>query len=75
MKMNITDSFIENICGLLKKNKAVKRSLPGNGRIHIDRRLPFICVYRKPLRFIDEGTQNLIYGTSSHINGGSISDK
>ena len=75
MKMNITDNFIENICGLLKKNKAVNKSLPGNGRIHIDRRLPFICVYRRPLRFIDEGTQNLIYGTSSHINGGSISDK
>ncbi|MDQ3194112.1 MAG: flavohemoglobin expression-modulating QEGLA motif protein, partial [Bacteroidota bacterium] len=72
---NITDSVIQNICRLLEKNKPVKKSLPGNGRIHIDRRLPFICVYRKPLKYGDAGTQSLIHGTSSFIDGGSISDK
>lgn len=72
---DINENLIENICELLKKDKSIKKSLPGNGRIHIDRKLPFICVYRKPLRFGNEGTQNLIYGTSSFINGGTISDK
>ena len=72
---NIFDSFTENICALLKKNKAVRKSLPGNGRIHIDRKLPFICVYRKPLTYVDEGTQSLIYNLSSYITGGSTSDK
>ncbi|MDQ3019644.1 MAG: flavohemoglobin expression-modulating QEGLA motif protein [Bacteroidota bacterium] len=71
----ITDSFIENICALLKNGKAVNKLLPGNGRIHIDRKLPFISIYRKPLTYTDEGTQSLIYGTSSYINGGSISDE
>jgi uncharacterized protein (TIGR02421 family) len=63
----ITDTYIDNICRSLKENNFIRRSLPGFGRIHIDRRLPFICVYRKPVKISDEGTENLITGTASYI--------
>ena len=32
----------------LARNKRVRRTLPGWGRLHIDRQLPFLCVYRRP---------------------------
>ncbi|HQY21195.1 MAG TPA: DUF1704 domain-containing protein [Ignavibacteria bacterium] len=42
----ISDEFINQVCSRLAKNKRVRRSLPEWGRIHIDRQLPFICIYR-----------------------------
>lgn len=66
---------IEYICDLLKENKVIRETLPGDGRIHIDRRLPFICVYRNLPEMKDEGTKNLIYGTASYITAGSVPQK
>jgi uncharacterized protein (TIGR02421 family) len=71
-KSDPVEDVIECISELLKKNKVVKKTLPGDGRIHIDRRLPFICVYRNVPDKKDEGTKNLIYGTSSYVTSGSV---
>ena len=51
----------------LKQNKQVRRNLPVWGRIHIDRQLPFLCIYRKPMRRKDNGTERLIMGQPSYI--------
>jgi len=63
----ITERFIRTIRDRLAENKRVRRSLPGWGRVHIDRALPFVCVYRRPSRGRDEGTDRLVTTEASYI--------
>ncbi len=63
----ITQEFIRDVCQRLSENKQVRRKLPGHGRLHIDRKLPFLCVYRRPLRKHDHGTDQLIKGEASYL--------
>ncbi|MBL1195097.1 MAG: flavohemoglobin expression-modulating QEGLA motif protein [Chloroflexi bacterium] len=51
----------------LQENKRVRRNLPLWGRVHIDRQLPFLCIYRKPMRRQDRGTERLIMGQPAYI--------
>lgn len=41
--------------------------MPGKGRLHIDRQLPFLCVYRRPPDRGDVGTQRLVQGEASYL--------
>lgn len=43
---NIDSSIIEDICNHISEGKPVNATLPENGLLHIDKLLPFICVYR-----------------------------
>jgi uncharacterized protein (TIGR02421 family) len=63
----VTDRFIDSICERLASNKPVRRKLPLNGRIHIDRQLPFLCVYRIPPGWNDKGTRRLVLGEASYL--------
>ena len=63
----ITDRFIASLCARLSEDKRVRRKLPIWGRVHIDRQLPFLCVYRKPEGRLDEGTDRLLYGEASYL--------
>jgi uncharacterized protein (TIGR02421 family) len=63
----IADRFIISICERLANNKPVRRKLPLNGRIHIDRQLPFLCVYRIPAVRNDKGTRRLVLGEASYL--------
>ena len=63
----ITDRFITRICGRLAQNKPVRRSLPIWGRVNIDRQLPFLCVYRRPVRGDDAGTERLVTSEASYL--------
>jgi len=63
----ITQEFIRDVCHRLAENKQVRRTLPGQGRLHIDRKLPFLCLYRRPLRKPDHGTDRLIKGEASYL--------
>ncbi len=56
----ISDEFISEVVARVVADERVRRSLPGGGRIHLDRRLPFLCVYRKPAGREDAGTEQLI---------------
>ena len=42
----IDSSIIEDICSSISDGKPVNATLPENGLLHIDKLLPFICVYR-----------------------------
>lgn len=66
----ISDEFIEAICTRLDQNKQVREVLPLNSRLHIDRPLPFLCVYRRPLRRADAGTERLVMGEAAHLIAG-----
>ena len=39
-------SLASRVMAELAEDKPVRLELPGGGRLHLDRRLPFVCVYR-----------------------------
>ncbi len=63
----ITDEFIQNVCENIRKNKPVRMDLPGWGRVHIDRQLPFLCLYRLPTNRGDAGTDKFVLTEASYI--------
>jgi len=62
----INPRFVATVCERLAQNKPVRRALPGGGRLHIDRQLPFLCVYRQP-RHKDIGTAELVLSEASYL--------
>ena len=67
-KSSITDRFIRSLCTRIESNKPVRRSLPIWGRVHIDRQLPFLCVYRRRKSNADLQTDRLIRGEASYLS-------
>ena len=51
----------------LKAGLPVRRGLPGGGRLHIDRPLPFLCVYRVPPDRPEPGADELVRTQASHL--------
>lgn len=76
-KNEISSSLIDAACERLAKNLRVRRTLPAKGRLHIDRQLPFLCVYRQPPEHEDAGTERLVQGEASYLvaPGSSSSQK
>lgn len=66
---DVTDRFIRTICSRLSGSKRVRRDLPIWGRVHIDRQLPFLCIYRRPRggQRNDAGTQRLATSEASYL--------
>ena len=62
---SIPDSLINEIEDRLTKGKQVRRALPLDGRLHIDRTLPFLIIYRQPHNYSDKGTDRLVKGEAS----------
>lgn len=63
----IPESLYRAVEDRIAANQRLRRSLPGGGRIHIDRQLPFLVVYRPPEEGPDPGTSKLITGLASYI--------
>ncbi|NNE00484.1 MAG: flavohemoglobin expression-modulating QEGLA motif protein [Pirellulaceae bacterium] len=63
----ISVSLIDEVCQRLAKNQRVRRALPEKGRLHIDRQLPFLTVYRQPPDDVDAGTERLVQGEASYL--------
>lgn len=59
--------LIESIRSRLDAGERVRRTLPAGGRLHIDRPLPFLCVYRSPIGDEDIGTRELLSGEASFL--------
>ena len=68
----ITEALIQNVCARLSGNKRVRRQLPAKGRIHIDRQLPFLCVYRTPKNREDTGTERFVTGQASYVTASGM---
>ncbi len=66
-KSDFSDSLIESVCRRIAKDLRVRRTLPGKGRLHIDRQVPFLCVYRQPSDHEDAGTEQLVKGEASYL--------
>ncbi len=59
--------MIEQIADQLAAGKAVSHSLTGGGRLHIERQLPFLCLYRAPHDRHDEGTEKMVLGQAAYF--------
>lgn len=55
------------VCARLALGKRVRRTLPGGGRLHIDRQLPFLFVYRTPEERVDPGTRDFVKSEASYL--------
>lgn len=63
----ISTAFVADLCALIRDGKPVQRELPDGGRLHVDRALPFLVVYRRPVRRKDVDTDQLVKGEASHL--------
>ena len=51
----------------LRSDRRLRRNLPGGGRLHLDRSLPFLVVYRRPPDHLDEGTAALATAPAAYL--------
>jgi uncharacterized protein (TIGR02421 family) len=63
----LSPQLIDDVRGRLLENRRVRRSLPQRGRLHVDRQLPFLCVYRRPVADADTGTDHLVTSEASYL--------
>ncbi|MGD8486565.1 MAG: flavohemoglobin expression-modulating QEGLA motif protein [Chloroflexota bacterium] len=61
------DAFVRAACERVRAGKPLRRKLSPWGRVHVDRPLPFVVVYRKPLDRDDDGTESLIVGEAAYV--------
>ena len=59
--------LVDEIRQRLGTNSRLRRSIPHDGRLRIDRVLPFLCVYRKPPDRDDVGTVELVTTEASYL--------
>ena len=63
----ITDKMVAALCERLRENKRIRRNLPHFGRIHIDRQLPFLCLFRQRERRPEPDIQKFATSEASYI--------
>lgn len=66
-RSTIGPRLIEQVTDRLDRNLAIRRTLPDGGRLHIDRQLPFLIVYRPPDDREDIGTARMVKGEASYL--------
>jgi uncharacterized protein (TIGR02421 family) len=62
-----TEAFVASVEKRIAAGEAVRRAVPG-GWLHMDRPLPFLCVYRHPTEGAVEGTERLVLSQASHLS-------
>lgn len=65
---------IAEIVERLEADRPVRRAMPEWGRLHVDRQLPFLVVYRRPADGSDPGTDRLVVGFASYLQASTGSD-
>lgn len=64
---SISARFVRTVCDRVASGKRVRRKLPSLGRIHMDRPLPFLCVYRCTARERASQTDRLVASQPSYV--------
>jgi uncharacterized protein (TIGR02421 family) len=62
-----TGAFLTSVQERLAAGRGVRRAVPG-GWLHMDRPLPFLCVYRHPPDRALEGAERLVLSQASHLS-------
>ncbi len=60
-------ALAESVVAQLAEDRRVRQTLAGGGLLHIDRPLPFLCVYRPPASGNDAGTRALVDSETSFL--------
>lgn len=63
----LTSKRLADIVTRLTAGRPVRRAMPGWGRLHVDRQLPFLVVYRRPHDRHDPGTERLALGVAGYL--------
>ncbi|MGH7502406.1 MAG: flavohemoglobin expression-modulating QEGLA motif protein [Longimicrobiales bacterium] len=63
----VPPDLLAAVVARLTSGRRVRRTLPGGGRLHIDRRLPFMVVYRSPADRADLGMRRLILSQPAYL--------
>jgi uncharacterized protein (TIGR02421 family) len=64
---DINDQWLARIQGQLQADEQLHYELAAGGEIHIDRQLPFICLYRHRAGDGDHGTASLVMGQAAYL--------
>lgn len=67
MITNIDNNLITTLEESIARNELVRRDLSNGSRLHVDRQLPFLCVYRRPKQREDAGTERLLLGQAAYL--------
>jgi uncharacterized protein (TIGR02421 family) len=71
----VDSDLIERMLRGYRTDAHVRCRLPGGGLLNIDRKLPFIFVYRQPAARRDAGTHQLLLGEASYLLALGASDE
>ncbi len=66
-KTQLSPALLDSIIDRVALGHRVRRTLPPDGRIHIDRQLPFLVVYRPPKGASDAGLQSIVSTQASYV--------
>lgn len=70
----ITKTAIDEIVGLIKEDKELRFTLPGGGKLSMDRPLPFLLIYRRKKDVTDPATVRFALSESSYLIIGADGD-
>ena len=62
-----TETFVASVEQRLCSGRGIRRAVPG-GWLHMDRPLPFLCVYRHPSHAATDGAERLVLSQASHLS-------
>lgn len=63
----LSEAWNREVSQRLAEGKSVRRRLPPWGRLHMDRALPFICLYRRPKTMEFAATERLVTAQASYL--------
>jgi uncharacterized protein (TIGR02421 family) len=68
-----TASLVDTVRDHIEKGGRLRMALPEDGRLYLERRLPFLSVYRRPVGRGDPGCEQLVTSQAAYIIG-SVSE-
>ncbi len=63
----LSEAWNREVAQRLAEGKSVRRRLPPWGRLHMDRPLPFLCLYRRPKKLDFAATERLVIAQASYL--------
>ncbi len=63
----LNEAMLDTISRRIEQGLQVRRKLPPDGRVHIDRQLPFLVVYRPPENEGDDAVRSLVASQASYV--------
>ncbi len=69
-----SEDLLDEIRQKLVADELIRYKLPEGGRIHIDRKLPFLIVHRRSVDSQDVGTRNLLLGEAAYLQTSASAD-